>query len=146
MDYFKKESRAFTLIELLVVVAIISLLATVILLVIGDYRDKAKDSKIETTLVNVRNIASVVLTYGSYSSLCDSGTLNENEPTSDYGLKTIENEIKKINSSDPVCFASDNDYCVEARLLRNGYFCIDSTGVAKENVASACTNANRKCQ
>lgn len=138
---FSKKSRAFTLIELLVVIAIIVLLAAIILTALARYRDRAKDARIQAVLSKVRNEAEIIENdTNSYTSLCVGGALNEDNSN----LKTIKEEIEKFSDS-PTCYASDTEYCVEAKLVRSGYYCIDSTGIAVINSDSYCVDANKKC-
>lgn len=52
---FSKNKNGFTLIELLVVISIIGLLSTVILVMVGDAKDKAMDKKIVQSAIQLRN-------------------------------------------------------------------------------------------
>lgn len=58
----------FTLIEMLVVVAVIGLLSSVLLTALGPAKDKAKDSRIEQEVNQVRSLAETMYN-GTYSSL-----------------------------------------------------------------------------
>jgi len=133
-----RKKKGFTLIELLVVIAIIGLIAIFTLTVIARYRDKAKDSRIETALVQVRSIAAGIYTdNSSYEALCsDDGTLNDATYST---LRVIEGEARKFSGSDPVCDASASTYCVQSALATSGYYyCVDSTGVALRLSSSSC--------
>lgn len=139
---FEKKLKGFTLIELLVVIVIIGLIASVSLAVIMRYRDKAKNTRIATSLVQVRNIAvGIYSNETSYESICADGTINENYSS----LKAIEDDINKIIGLNPICYASADSYCVQADLIRGGYYCVDSSGLAVEISDSYCGAGHIKC-
>ena len=64
----KKGQRGFTLIEMLVVVAVIGLLSSVLLTVLGPAKEKAKDSRIIQEMNQVRSLAETMYN-GTYTSL-----------------------------------------------------------------------------
>lgn len=128
------------MIELLVVSAIIGLLATFSLAVIAHYRDKAKDSRIETVLAQVRNFAAMIYhDDNSYANICSGGTLND----SILSLRIIKEDAYKFTRLNPTCFASATSYCVQSSLVTSGYYCVDSTGVAVEIPNSYCSAGNK---
>jgi len=130
-----KNDIGFTLIELLVVVAIISLLASIILIGIFRVQDKTKDSVIMRELSETRTVAQMILVEsGVYNAsgneLCDlENTLNDKN-VNHLVLKEIEEKVKKYNPGEtPVtCFATSNSFCVSSPLNLETGFCVDSTG------------------
>lgn len=79
--YIKDQTSGFTLIELLVVVAIVSLLASVMMISISKSRSKARDTKIIADIRNVR-LALDLYSYdnqGSYPVFADNVSSNEQE-------------------------------------------------------------------
>ena len=129
--YFDK-NQAFTLIELLVVLAIIALLTSLTIGSVFHYRDRARDAGIETSLSQIRSVATIIYTDKSaYDSMCDLGVLNTNEIES---LVIINRETKKFNGgADIICQADQRKYCVSSPLASSGDYCVDSTGYAGSN-------------
>lgn len=138
------KNSGFTLVELLVVLTIMALLISISMIAMASYKDKAQDSKTETALVQVRAITGQIhADYGSYLNVCGTdGSLSDDEPN----LKIIKEEVKKLRAAYPVCFGSVSAYCVETSLFGGGFFCIDSSGVAKEIPDSKCNAGNIKCE
>lgn len=121
-------SASFTLVELLVVVGIISLLSSMSAVVAREARDRGRDTKIQTSLSQVRFEAALIRNLeNSYVTLCNgSNTLNE---TND-NLKIIEDEARKYSGLDPECYATEDTYCVSSPLVTGKSYCLDSTGYA----------------
>jgi len=152
-----KKSQGFTLIELLTVVAIIGLLATIVTAVVYNAKSKSKDARVKTALTQVRNVAAIIFTgKGSYTDMCrnaDGGEdvngnvygtfLNGADETSNHGLKTVKDEVKNMGVSEPSCFATDSEFCVQATLPSGGNYCVDSTGSAADS--GNCAVFNVKC-
>ncbi|MBZ9569595.1 type II secretion system protein [Patescibacteria group bacterium] len=142
----------FTLIELLVVVAIIGLLASMVSVVAREARNRGKDTKIQTSLSQVRFEAALIYNRDeSYEDLCctaatvppcgDFNTLNNNNDN----LRIIEDEARKYSDSDPDCYVSaDGDsYCVQSPLVTGDSYCLDSTGYA--GTIANCAAGNISC-
>lgn len=145
---YKRFLSAFTLIEMLLVVVIISILASLIAVSTRFARDKARNSRIETDLAQVRPQAVIIKNNAdSYIDLCDPGdnTLN-GASTYQSTLGVIEDDIYRIASVYPECHAAGDAYCVQAQLIPtgSGSYCIDSTGYAGRSLAD-CGGTNYTC-
>jgi len=137
-----KSLTGFTLIELLLVLAIIVLLASLIVVYIGQTRARAQDGGIRANLTQVRYVATFVYEQdNSFQNLCAKGTLNNINPN----LNVIEKEVMRRNGRrNVVCYASRNKFCVQSPLASAGYFCIDSTGRVTSRETN-CDLANLRC-
>lgn len=138
-----KKKKAFTLIELLVVISIMILLMSITIVTILYYKNKAIDSRIASSLTETRKIAEMVFSSElSYSLLCDASH-SFNESSSE--LKKLKDDIKKFNSENPVCWAAEKSYCVQAKMVSvsGGYYCVDNSGIA--GFVANCSGTNISC-
>lgn len=149
LPHFHK-TKGFTLIELLVVIAIIGLLVALNLVVIMHYKNKARDSRIQGSLSQVRIAAALLLNEGYfYSDICTgapNNTLNEILPN----LKLIKDDIKKFNGGvNPTCFvnAPGNSFCVSSPLTADppSAYCVDSAGYAGIDLSKCDASSNGIC-
>jgi len=140
-----KREQGFTLIELLLVIAIIGLLAGIVLVAVGNSRDRAKDNRIEADIFQLRSLAELVYNDAnaySYTSLCAAdNTLDQARVPFGSELGILETDIDIQNTGAgpvPVCYAAGGDYCVSAVFTTGGNICISDEGITG---STACTAA-----
>lgn len=122
----------FTLIELLVIAAIISLLASVILVAMGESRKEARDAAIKTSLTEIRKAAALLYdkkgTYESDEGVCDATDTTLSD-SGDFGR--IKDYIEKQNGV-VSCNDTNTGYAVISSLNKGNCWCIDWQGDSKE--------------
>ncbi len=113
-------TKGFTLIELLVVIAIIGILASVVLMALGDARKKGQDANIQENISNIKGHAEIYWDLGtkSYGNLCA-------DPTIQMAIASVL-EV----GGNMLCESSLTAFRVSSVLVSNTsrYYCIDSTG------------------
>ncbi len=141
-----KSNKGFTLIELLVVITIIGILAGIVLVGYGDTTNKAKDTRVITSmsgLVTQAELAKANSSSNNYKDIMDTGTPpTKLLCTANTAITTICNDIKKNGNGytdvaaveSALKFDNANDaYCMQVKLnAKSGasvdYYCVDSTG------------------
>lgn len=139
-DFFfkKKKNKAsnpaecgagFTLIELLVVIAVIGLMTTIVLVSLGDSRDRAKETTIKSSLIEVVKTAEFLrISIASYDDVCDppNRTLSN-----DGNLGRLELYIASqggiVN-----CRSTDEAFSVISTLGEDSCWCVDWQGTSKK--------------
>ncbi len=140
-----KNNKGFTLIELLVVIAIIGILAALVLVALGNARDKAQDARIKSTIGQLRTLAEIV-----YDNKNSSYVTVDNCFTSplaaDCGgasvttsVTSLRTDVAAAGSTLTSVGATATTYCVSATLKSDPTqsFCVDATGVTKASVCAA---------
>jgi prepilin-type N-terminal cleavage/methylation domain-containing protein len=154
----KKFYKGFTLIELLVVIAIIGILAALVLVALGNAREKANDARIKSNLSQYRTLAEIH--YDSNSSSYG-GTANYATciatPNATNCRGGIEGEITALNTdtvnagdANGLTASSDaDDFCIIADLRSGNDACFDATGAYREAATVSCSAAGAsgpRCQ
>lgn len=130
----KNRNSGFTIIELIVVIAIISVLATIVLVSVSSYFSKSKDAAIKANLSSTATASAAYFdANGNYDDLCSDTTTGFL-----YAFNAADAKKKAGGSSHCVAGSDDAGWIVSVQLNnpsggnKNGWWCVDSTGVKKE--------------
>jgi len=145
--------HGFTLIELLVVIAIIGILAALVLVALGNARDKANDAKIKSDISQLRTLAEILYdsngsNYASVGTCFTTPSLAN--CNSDNGMVTsvtnLKSDITAAGGGSLSVGVTNTGFCVSAPLKTNTtkFACMDSTGVYKQST-SACVAGGTAC-
>lgn len=151
----KKTNSGFTLIELLVVIAIIGILAALVLVALGNARDKAQDARIKSNLGQLRTMAEVL--YDDAGQSYDDGTASVDgcyaNPTSGTcgsqdtadSVDAIKTDFASIGGTGVTLTpaASGQAFCMSAPLVSDTatIVCVDNTGLTTTGTESCDTTA-----
>ena len=136
------KQKGFTIIELIVVIAIIAILASIVLVNVTQYINKAKDAAIKSDMSNISvgMGACGAASSGSFSG-CDANT--------SYVQANLKTDITSNQGGTftPIYKADNSAYCIYAKLNDGSYWCNDSTGVTKAEASgwTACTAGAPTC-
>ncbi len=141
---YKNRSQGFTLIELLVVIAIIGILSAVVLASLNTARQKGNDAAIQSDLSTIQTQAEIYYggaganSYGaaqSASCAATTGTLWSDATI----VKAVTGAQNASGAAaNVVCNSTPSAYAVSAQLtaVSGTYWCVDSTGTAKQETAA----------
>lgn len=147
-----KKQSGFTLIELLVVIAIIGILAALVLVALGNARDKANDARIKSNIGQLRTLAEVHYD-GASASYTTFGTCVAT-PNATNCAGGIENSVTSLKTDLTAAGAGTlnansaaSAFCISTTLKSSTatYVCVDATGTFKENTTATCGGAATAC-
>lgn len=149
MIFFKK-NKGFTIIELIVVIAVISVLASIVMVNVGKYKNNSRDGAIKTEMSQIRQAAVIYFdVYGDYSDFCDSpDAIRIFDKVSDFASATEWG----CNNGEPhekvCCRDSDNTKwgaCARLVIDPDKAWCVDSSGGSRQISINECDNALDVC-
>ena len=128
-----KANQGFTLIEMLVVVAVIGILSSVLLNALGPAKQKAKDSRIQQELGQVRSLAETFYDgdYDALETIPKTDILNQNlrALSLDIALQGGELVIRKATPAlNYIAYSRLNLTIGTSENPQTAYYCLDSTG------------------
>lgn len=122
------KKKGFTLIELLVVIAIIGILSSIVLVALRGARNKAKNSRIQADVSQVRSLAEIDYD-GDYSGITTTGTGSCPGGGGEYDTLCSDVDDQGGDLIIETC-NSNADYVAYSSLNQGGYYCVDSSGQA----------------
>jgi len=135
-----KFSKGFTLIELLVVIAIIGILSSVVLASLNTARGKGSDASTKSSLNAMRAQAEIVYDNAapaySYAGVCADATVVKQVRAAASAQGLTWTSTANNNAAVATCTSAINTWAAGVPLPKGKgsawYFCVDSTGAAKE--------------
>lgn len=141
VDFFLKKEKSrelssdlnvgagFTLIELLVVIAVIGLMMVIVLATLGDSRDRARDTAIKSSLIEVVKTAEFLrISVSSYDGVCDPADITLSNDGNFGRLRSYINSQGGTVS----CNSTDETFAVISTLGQADCWCVDWQGASKK--------------
>lgn len=123
-----KNGAGFTLIELLAVITIIGLMTVIVLASLGDSRDKAKETTIKSSLIEVVKTAEFLrIDIGSYDDVCDPADITL---SSDGNFGRLKSYMASQGGT-VSCNSTDEAFAVISTLGDDTCWCADWQGASK---------------
>lgn len=146
----------FTLIELLVVIAIIGILAALVLVALGNARDKANDARVKSNVGQLRTLAEIIYdTNGAAYTKANEGDVGAcfsaahsatNCTTADINTNVTTLLDDTTDAGGSITAAADADsFCIQSVLNDGKYNCVDQSGAFATNATAVCSATNIAC-
>lgn len=147
------KSKGFTLIELLVVIAIIGILAALVLVALGNARDKANDAKIKSDIGQLRTLAEVIYdtkssSYATVDECFGAATdaTNCGDTQTATSVTTLKSDLTKAYASSAfAAYANSDKFCIQATMHNNNVICVDASGAYDDDDTTGCNTTAITC-
>jgi prepilin-type N-terminal cleavage/methylation domain-containing protein len=140
-----KKSKGFTIIELIVVIAIIAILASIVLVNVTVYINKAKDAKVNS------DVASIALGMGSCYAAANGAAYVGCDTNLTYVPQALKDDIASANNKSAANSWFSNPqvatyvFCGRMPSVDTQATCVDSTGVTVTSLWTSCTGTPTAC-